>query len=129
MRILIVDDEHLAAEALGMLLTANGHVVSIAHDGSSGISVGVAEQFDVAVLDLGMPVVDGFAVALALRAHYGTTVRLVAYTGFTQDTMKQRARAAGFDAFVMKPASLQTILSALLTTANSQFAVTSGGDG
>lgn len=113
MRILVVDDEAFAADALAVLLKARGHEVAVAHDGASAIALGVAGHFDAAVVDLAMPTVDGYEVASALRAGHGDVLRLVAYTGFSGGNIQQRAHANGFDHVIVKPASIESIVAAL----------------
>lgn len=113
MRVLIVEDEVYAADTLASLLRTRGYEVVVAYDGAAGIAVGRADHFDAAVLDLGMGQVDGYEVAKALRAHYGSTLRLIAYTGFAGSAVHSRARANGFDRVIMKPTPVETIIAAL----------------
>ena len=112
MRILVVDDAVDAVDALARLLTAQGHQVTVAHDGAAGIAAGVAGQFDVAILDIGLRDIDGYGVAKALRAHHGNGVRILAYTGFSGRAVEQRARDSGFDRIIMKPATVSRLLAA-----------------
>jgi DNA-binding response OmpR family regulator len=112
-RILVVDDESYAADALAILLRAQGYEVIVAHDGATGIATGVAGHFDAAVLDLGMDTVTGFDVARALRAKHGSGIRLIAYTGFSSAGVQRRAYDNGFDRVIVKPATLDLIVTAL----------------
>jgi CheY-like chemotaxis protein len=112
-RILVVDDEAFAADALAVLLNGRGHEVIVAHDGSEGITKGIAGAFDAAVVDLAMPTVDGYEVARALRAHHGDILRLVAYTGFSGANIQREAHANGFNRVIVKPATIESILSAV----------------
>ena len=112
MRILVVDDEADAAAALGLLLTASGHEVVVAHDGATGVAAGLAGQFDVAIVDLSLGEFDGYEVAKRLRSHHGVGLTLIAYTGFSGLAVEERARANGFDRLLVKPAAVHRIIAA-----------------
>ena len=104
MRILVADDVHDAAEALSILLKIDGHDVSMALGGSQAIALARSIRPDVAVLDIGMPTVDGYEVARALRREkWGATIHLIALTGRDDNASKQAATAAGFERYVVKP--------------------------
>jgi CheY-like chemotaxis protein len=126
-RILIVDDESFAADALGTLLRGRGCEAIVAYDGASGIAAGVAGHFDAAVVDLGLGAVDGYEVARALRARHGDPLRLVAYTGFAGTSVQRRARASGFDCVLVKPATLDSIVAAIGRRAPDAGSSASGG--
>jgi PAS domain S-box-containing protein len=113
LQILLIEDNADAREMLQFGLTLAGHQVQAAADGDAGIACAVASPPDVAIVDLGLPRVDGFGVARALRATLGPTVRLIALTGYGQQTDRERTRAAGFDAHVTKPATVEDVLAAL----------------
>jgi PAS domain S-box-containing protein len=110
-RILVVDDNDDAAAAMAALLGDLGYQVEVAHDGQTALAS--AERFhpDVALLDIGLPVMDGYEVARRLRSSAGAVegVRLVAVTGFGQDTDRQRTREAGFNDHLVKPVSLEAL--------------------
>jgi signal transduction histidine kinase/ActR/RegA family two-component response regulator len=113
-RVLVVDDNVDSAEMLREMLGAVGYDVAIAHDGPSGLAL--AERFvpDVAVLDIGLEVMDGYEVARRLRESAALAAcRLVALTGYGQDTDRARSKAAGFDAHLVKPVDVETLLDAL----------------
>jgi CheY-like chemotaxis protein len=113
-RILIADDNQDAAQSLAMLLELEGFEVTIAHDGAHALAVFETEQPRFALLDIGMPKIDGYEVARRIRRHArGSAVVLIAVTGWGQATDKARARAAGFDHHLTKPIELEQ-LSALL---------------
>jgi CheY-like chemotaxis protein len=109
-RVLVVDDNTDAADLLAMSLEALGCVVSIAHDGPSALRR--AEMFDaeIALLDIGLPVMDGFELARRLRElpRYANA-RLVALTGYGQEADRQRSAEAGFDVHLVKPVQLAAI--------------------
>jgi CheY-like chemotaxis protein/two-component sensor histidine kinase len=102
-RVLIVDDNIDAAELLAASLEALGHTTRVAHDGPSALRA--AEEFDpeVALLDIGLPVMDGYELARRLRVD---GLRLVALTGYGQDTDRERSSQAGFDEHLVKPVEI-----------------------
>ena len=103
-RILVVDDNRDAAQLLAESLHALGHIVEVAHDGPAAVAA--AERFhpDVALLDLGLPVMDGFEVGERLAQHaLADDITLIAVTGYGQDADRQRTTAAGFSAHLVKP--------------------------
>ncbi|MGH7322770.1 MAG: hybrid sensor histidine kinase/response regulator [Candidatus Rokuibacteriota bacterium] len=103
-RILLVEDNQDAREALRVLLTLRGHQVQEAADGRSGIALALAESPEVALIDIGLPEADGYEVARQVRAApAGERIFLVALTGYGQPDDRRRTRAAGFDAHLVKP--------------------------
>jgi CheY-like chemotaxis protein len=103
-RILVVEDNADARKMLGVALKQAGHEVHEAGDGLSAIETGSAVQPEIALVDIGLPGVDGYEVARALRAsHGGRRPVLIAVTGYGQPDDKQRATEAGFDAHITKP--------------------------
>jgi signal transduction histidine kinase/ActR/RegA family two-component response regulator len=117
LRVLIVEDNVDAAEMLDMAVSHLGHVTTVAHDGATAVAI--ARQFapDVIFLDIGLPVMNGYAVARALRdlpelSH----VYIAAVTGWGQEEDRRKAREAGFDSHFTKPLSpavLEDVLGAL----------------
>jgi CheY-like chemotaxis protein len=104
-RILVVDDNTDAADLLADTLRAWGHVVAVAYDGPQALDVAGTFGADVAVLDIGMPVMDGYELARTLRAR-GHECRFVALTGYGQDHDRARSADAGFAAHLVKPVDL-----------------------
>jgi signal transduction histidine kinase len=103
-RILVVDDNIDSAESMAMMLELSGHDVAIAHDGLRGIELAKEFQPDVALLDIGMPKLDGYQAARSIRQEsWGKGMVLVALTGWGQQEDKRRSREAGFDAHLVKP--------------------------
>src|SRR5205085_3377929 len=103
-RVLIVDDNIDAAAVLAEGLRALGYLAEVAHDGPSGLLAARAFRPAVALLDIGLPVMDGYELAARLRADAELgTLRLVAITGYGQENDKTRAREAGFDEHLVKP--------------------------
>ena len=103
-RILVVDDNLDSAESLAMMLSLCGHEVATAHDGLAALKLAQEFQPDVALLDLGMPKLDGYEAARSIRQQaWGRDMMLVALTGWGQAEDKRRSREAGFDAHLVKP--------------------------
>jgi CheY-like chemotaxis protein len=109
-RVLVADDNADAAEMLCSFLMFSGHEVVAAADGLQALRE--AERFrpHVALLDIGMPGLDGYTVAERLRADPSTApIRLAALTGWGQASDRDRALTAGFDAHFTKPVDLDTL--------------------
>jgi PAS domain S-box-containing protein len=112
--ILVVEDNDDARESLRLLLEGLGHRVVAAGDGAEGLALAAAHHPEVALIDLGLPGIDGYEVARALRASpIGKTLTLIAVTGYGQAEDRQRSKEAGFDAHLVKPVS-QALLSSLI---------------
>jgi PAS domain S-box-containing protein len=119
-RVLVVDDNVDAADMLAMCLEVAGHSVAVEHRGNAALQRAIAEQPDACVLDIGLPDLDGYALARRLRAHPGTAkAMLIAVTGYGSDQDKENAIAAGFDHHIVKPADSQ-LLAALVGTSGAQ---------
>jgi signal transduction histidine kinase/ActR/RegA family two-component response regulator len=101
--ILLVEDNIDNRESLRDLLEELGHRVDVAADGPQGIEEGLRLRPQVALVDIGLPTLDGFEVARQLRRALGTDVFLIALTGYGQPEDKDLARQAGFDAHLTKP--------------------------
>ncbi|MCE9574125.1 MAG: PAS domain S-box protein [Deltaproteobacteria bacterium] len=112
-RVLVVDDNPDAADMLAEVLRARGHAAAVAYDAPAALALVARFRPDVALLDLGLPVVDGYELARRLREVAGP-VRLVAVTGYGQPADRERSEAAGFDAHMVKPVDLAALFAALL---------------
>jgi CheY-like chemotaxis protein/two-component sensor histidine kinase len=109
-RILVADDNQDAADSLAILLQAAGHDVRTAHGGETALSVASAFQPAIALLDIGMPDLDGYEVAKRIRSTpWGRNMHLIAITGWGQDEDKRRAQGAGFDFHLTKPIELHQL--------------------
>ena len=110
-RVLIVDDNDDAADLVAELLQIYGYSVRTAYSGAEGINEAFAFMPHLVLLDLGMPGMDGFAVATVLRntADYQQPY-LVAYTAWNDVATKNRVMASGFDRHMTKPANFQEIV-------------------
>ena len=113
-RILVVDDNRDAVESLAELLRIAGNVVDVAFDGDAAIKAAAKFQPEIVLLDIGMPIVDGYTAARAIRqSSNGRDVTLVAMTGWGQAEDKRRAMEAGFDLHLSKPVSVDALLGLL----------------
>jgi PAS domain S-box-containing protein len=103
-KILVADDNLDAANTLAMLMRLAGHEVCTAHSGKAALTLAGDFRPEIALLDIGMPDLDGYEVAKQIReTEWGRNLRLIALTGWGQDEDKRRARAAGFDHHLTKP--------------------------
>ncbi len=120
-RILIVDDNVDAADLLRDVLASFGHDVTVAHDGPTALPLAAATAFDLALLDIGLPVMDGYELAQQLRRLPGRgDCKLIAVTGYGQDADRRRALQVGFDRHLVKPVrveELQHVLDGLFAPA------------
>jgi CheY-like chemotaxis protein len=113
-RVLVVDDNRDAGDSLATILAHLGAEVWIALGGAEAIDLFAQHQPDVVLLDIGMPGMDGYQVARAIRAHDdGASTRLVALTGWGQDEDRRRSKAAGFDDHLVKPVDIQALAQLL----------------
>jgi CheY-like chemotaxis protein len=114
-RVLIVEDNPDAAESLHMLLELLGHQVRVASDGFAALEVLADNPFDVILVDIGLPGMDGYALAAKIRAlPQSAPMRLVALTGYGQDEDRRRALAAGFDQHLVKPIDIDRLQALLV---------------
>jgi CheY-like chemotaxis protein len=103
LRILLVDDNHDSAEMLAEILRLWGHAVQVADDGAAALRLAAQDAFDVIVLDIGLPGLDGYEVARRLRTQ-STAARVIALSGYGDADHRRRAEEAGFDGYLVKPA-------------------------
>lgn len=113
-RILIVDDNQDAADILAAILALRGHHASIAYSGGEGLRAAAELAPDIVFLDLGMPGMDGYQVAAALRGMRGLErVFLVAYTAWNDAATRVRVAEAGFNLHLTKTATMEALLAAV----------------
>lgn len=104
LRVLVVDDDIDAARSLAMLLEGNGHSVALAHDGTRALSVATQFQPHIALVDIGLPDLDGYELARRLRANPQLQeIALVAVTGYGHSDDSIRSYQAGYDEHLVKP--------------------------
>ena len=102
-RILIVDDNEDLASLMSELLEVHGHKVEMAHDGRAALEVATRFEPDIALLDIGLPGMDGYELARELRQLRQGSIRLIAITGYAQETDRHRSQEAGFSGHLVKP--------------------------
>jgi signal transduction histidine kinase/ActR/RegA family two-component response regulator len=114
LRILVVDDNRDAAELLSEALGMAGFTTRTAFDGPSGLEAALAFCPDMALLDIGLPVMDGYELAGRLRAHAPLhDLKLIALTGYGQEADRRRALEARFDLHMVKPVDFSRLLGAI----------------
>ena len=114
LRVLVVDDNVDTATSLALLLTESGHEVRTAHDGPTALEAALDYRPDVALLDIGLPGLDGFEVAKRIRQQpILQKVVLVAITGYGKASDQQRSQAAGFDHYLVKPVKFEKVQEVL----------------
>jgi CheY-like chemotaxis protein len=112
--ILVVDDNEAAADSLSQLLRHNGHEARVAYDAHQALAICEDYTPTVALLDIGLPGMDGYELAGRLRAKFNDSIMLVALTGYGQQEDKDKARDAGFDEHLTKPVSIVDVERVLL---------------
>lgn len=111
-RVLLVDDNVDSCELFQLALENKGHTVDVAYDGASGLAKLLSGTFDVAVIDIGLPDIDGYELARqARKALEGRAPRLVAMTGYGRPADREAAYGAGFDTHLVKPVDLEILAS------------------
>ncbi len=113
LHILLVEDHPDIRESMQYLLLVHGHKVDVAADGLEGIRVALERRPEVALIDIGLPKLDGYQVAARIRAEMPQPPALIALSGYGQPRDRSRATAAGFDAHLVKPVQLEELLRVL----------------
>jgi CheY-like chemotaxis protein len=115
-RVIIVEDNQATADSLRLLLEQAGHDVRVAYTGPDGVTLATAWPPDFVLCDIGLPDLDGYGVADALR-HYPATSKthLIAITAYGSDEARRRGREAGFERHFTKPVDPDVILGLLAT--------------
>ncbi len=117
LRILVVDDNHDSARTLSRLLKLLGHEARMAHDGGAAIELAEAYRPELMLLDIGLPILNGYDVARAIRSRpWGGGLVIVALTGWGQEGDRRRSKEAGIDDHLVKPvdpALLERLLASL----------------
>jgi two-component system CheB/CheR fusion protein len=126
-RILIVDDNTDAAESTALLLGLDGHEVQVAADGPSALVRAKEFRPDIVLLDIGLPEMDGYDVARRLRATSGfANTLLIAHSGYAGEAHFQRVKQAGFDHYLVKPASISQLNELIITLSDSGYTLRRG---
>jgi two-component system, sensor histidine kinase len=107
--VLVVEDNPDGRETLSVLLQCLGYAVEVAADGWEGLAKGLSGRPAIALIDIGLPGLNGYQVASALRAAFGRKIFLVAQTGYGQPEDRRRALESGFDVHLVKPLDLNEL--------------------
>lgn len=107
--ILLVEDNPDGRESLRLLLSMLGHRVDVAVDGVEGVTKALRLHPDLALIDIGLPRLDGYQVARRIRALLGRNIILIAYTAYDSLDDRERVAEAGFDAHLVKPVELREL--------------------
>ena len=125
-RVLVVDDNVDSATSVAAMLAAAGHEVRVAFSAVEALAAALGFAPQVAILDIGLPDLDGYQLAMRLRDDRRWAARLIALTGYGQAADKEKARAAGFDLHFTKPADpaalLQAVDESVLAAASANLA-------
>jgi CheY-like chemotaxis protein len=113
-RVVIVEDNRDVADSLGYLLGLRGYEVRVAHTGPEGVRLAQEWPPEVVLCDIGLPGLDGFGVAAALRQHPATArARLIAVTAYDSDADRQHSQEVGFERHLVKPVDPGVLLEVL----------------
>jgi CheY-like chemotaxis protein len=126
--VLVVDDNIDGASMFEVYLRGMGHTATTAADGATALRIAHDAPLDVALVDIGLPVMDGYELARRLRAELGAqTPVLIAVTGYGQDSDRARAREAGFNHHLVKPVELAKLDELLATVPRADGEITPPG--
>jgi CheY-like chemotaxis protein len=115
-RILVVDDNQDGAEMLAEVLAGRGYHMRVAHDAQTALEVAVEFSPDFALLDIGLPVMNGYELGARLRELPGlAALQLIAVTGYSQKEARRRTQEAGFHQHLIKPVDMDALEATLST--------------
>src|SRR5262245_60872771 len=121
LRVLVIEDNQAAADSLRLVLDLSGHEARVAYDGLGGVRAARDWPPDFVLCDLGLPGLDGYGVAAALRAHPATArARLIAVTAYGSDEARRRCREVGFERHFVKPVDPSVLLDLLADLSRPQ---------
>jgi two-component system CheB/CheR fusion protein len=109
-RVLVIEDDEDTRDLVRLMLERDGHHVDTAASGAQGVDLALLTSPDVVLVDIGLPSVDGYAVAQRIRAGLGGSVLLVAVTGYGREDDRRRAAGAGFDMHLVKPVDYESLV-------------------
>ncbi len=119
LHILVVEDHEDSREMMRHFLESAGHCVSEAADGATAVVEALRLRPDVAVIDVGLPDLDGYEVARRIRDAQVASIRLIALSGHSLPQDRSRASEAGFDEHLVKPVTPQELAEALVRNAGA----------
>ena len=111
-RVLVVDESD-GRDMLELGLEMAGYQVDVADDGEAGLITAAVRTPAAAIIDLGVPIIDGWSLAESLRSVFGEQIRLIAVTSRDEPEERERSRAAGFDTHLVRPVSPNRVNQAL----------------
>jgi DNA-binding response OmpR family regulator len=112
--VIVVDDNEDTAATLAEMLATTGHQVSVANDALQALSLIARMRPTVVLLDIGLPVMDGFELATRIRREFGDNApRLIAITGYGLEQDRARSREIGFELHLVKPVDFATLVAAI----------------
>ena len=124
LRVLLIEDNIDTATALTLLLAAEGHTMAAALSGPAGLETARSFRPDAVICDIGLPGMDGYAVARALRAEFGPTLPIIGLSGYAGQENVDKAKDAGFDVYLVKPATPELLSRTLLRLTAARAAAT-----
>jgi CheY-like chemotaxis protein len=114
LRVLVVDDNRVAADNLATLLKSAGHEIRVACDGNEALAMASEDRFDVLLIDLQMPEMDGLTLAREVQKQSKSRdAVLIAVTGFGDELHQQRSQESGFYDYLVKPVDIGSVLAIL----------------
>jgi CheY-like chemotaxis protein len=108
--ILLIEDNHDAADSLSAFLVESGHEVTLANDGIAGLHKATGGTYDVAIIDIGLPGMDGYEIAERIRSEARHPTVLIALTGYGGSEQRRRAHGAGIHRHLVKPVDPDLLL-------------------
>ena len=113
-RVVIVEDNEVAADSLRLLLSLHGYEARVAYTGPDGVRLAQDWPPDIVLCDIGLPGLDGYGVATALRQHPATAqARLIAVTAYGSEAARRRSQEVGFERHLVKPVDPGVLLELL----------------
>jgi CheY-like chemotaxis protein len=110
-KVIVVDDNADSARGMARFLKLLGHDVRVAHDGPSALGAARAERPEVILLDIGLPGMDGYQVARALRDEGFAETIIIAVSGYGEEAAQARSRVSGFDHHLVKPVDFDSLVA------------------
>lgn len=119
-RVLLIEDDRDSRETLRHVLQFLGHEVEAAASGREGVDKAFRWRPQAALIDIGLPDIDGYEVAQRLRSELGRSILLIAHTGYGHRESRQHGEEAGFDAYLVKPFDLDELVAQIAKSPNCE---------